>query len=104
MGVSHHGGSKSKALPVLTSKANRETDVNLDDIHSFILRISLNRAHGGHGKPRPQFHLEHVNDHTSSRFKSLQDVCVGLTAQVNELLERFDLADVDIGEMEVLDE
>ncbi len=67
-------------------------DLILDDIHSFILRISLNRAHGGKGEPRPQFHLEHVNKQTTSHTKSLDEALDLLKAQVKAVFDELELS------------
>ena len=67
-------------------------DLILDDIHSFILRISLNRAHGGKGEPRPQFHLEYVNKRTTSHTKSLDEALDLLKAQVKAVFDELELS------------
>ena len=72
------------------SKTFRESGLNLDDIHSFILRVGINRVHGQGGKAYPRFQLEHVNDNTCRRFKSLQEVCEQLTSEVEAMLARSD--------------
>lgn len=72
------------------SKTFRESGLNLDDIHSFVLRININRAYGRGGKAYPRFQLEHVNENTCRRFKSLQEVCEQLTSEVETMLTRVD--------------
>ena len=74
----------------MTSNSNIDTDLVLDDIHSFVLRISLNRAHGGMGRPRPQFHLEHVNDRTASRTKSVEEMLDQLRTQIFSVLDELE--------------
>jgi len=77
------------------SKTFRESGLNLDDIHSFILRISINRAHGQGGKAYPRFQLEYVNEHMRRHFKSLEEVCEQLTSQVEVILTSFNDMDGD---------
>jgi len=59
----------------------------LDDVHSFVLRLHLNPAPGGRGLPRPQFNLEHVNQGTSWRMRSLDEVLEELTTRVELILQ-----------------
>lgn len=68
----------------------KETDPVLDDVHSFVLRISANRAHGGKGQPRPQFQLIHVNSGLTSRMKSTEEVLVQLETQITTVLKSFE--------------
>ena len=77
---------------VLRLNVHKGNDLVLDDIHSFILRISLNRAHGGKGEPRPQFHLEHVNKRTTSRTKSLEEALDLLKAQVKAVFDELEFS------------
>lgn len=69
----------------------KETDLILDEVHSFVLRISVNRAHGGQGKPRPQFHLVHVNSGLTSRMKSTEEVLNQLETQITRVLDGFEV-------------
>ena len=62
----------------------------LDDVHSFVLRLHLNPAPGGRGRPRPQFNLEHVNQGTSWRMQSLDEVLQELTARIELILKGSD--------------
>lgn len=64
-----------------------ETDRVLDEVHSFVLRISINRVHDGKGKPRAQYHLEHVNSGMSSRMKSLEELLDRLEGQIKTVLD-----------------
>lgn len=82
-------GIYREARLVLMSNSFRESSLNLDDTHSFILRISVNRAHGQGGKAYPRFLLEHVNENTCRHFKSLEDVYEELTSQVETVLAGF---------------
>jgi hypothetical protein len=75
------------------SKSFRESGLNLDDTHSFILRINFNRTRGQGGKAYPHFQLEHVNEHSRSHFKSLEEVCEELTSRVETMLAKID--DID---------
>ena len=68
----------------------KETELVLDEVHSFVLRISVNRAHGGKGKPRPQFHLVHVNSGFTSRMKSTEEVLDQLETQITKVLDGFE--------------
>ena len=79
----------------MISNDHSDTKLVLDDVHSFVLRISLNRAHGGEGKPRPQFQLEHVNKRTSSRTKSLEEVLDQLKAQVKTVFDELEFYEGD---------
>lgn len=72
------------------SKTFRESDLNLEDTQSFVLRISFNRTQREGGRAYPYFQLEHVNEHSCSHFKSLEEVCLQLTSQVEAMLARLD--------------
>lgn len=61
---------------------------DLDDVHSFVLRLHLNPAPGGYGVPRPQFTLEHVNLQTKRRLRNLEEVVMELTRQIEPILQR----------------
>ncbi len=58
-----------------------------DDVHSFVLRLYLNRSPGGHHSDRPQFSLEHVNSGTSRRMKDLDHVFEELNQQIDLILQ-----------------
>lgn len=75
------------------SKTFRESGLSLDDTQSFVLRISFNRTHREGGKAYPHFQLEHVNEHSCSHFKSLEEVCMQLTTQVEAMLAKLDDTD-----------
>lgn len=64
----------------------------LDDVHSFVLRVSVNRSRSGNSGCRPRFQLEHVNSLTVLRLNTLEDVLRQLESQVREILEGFGLA------------
>jgi len=66
-------------------------DTDLDEIHSFVLRISVNRAHGGKGKPRPQFQLEHVNSGLINRMTNVGEVLDQLETRITSVLDGFEL-------------
>jgi len=68
------------------SKIFRESALDLDDTHSFVLRISFNRPRGRGGKAIPHFQLEHVNQQSRIHFRSVEEVCVHLTSQVEAML------------------
>jgi hypothetical protein len=61
----------------------------LDEVHSFILRISIDRARGSTGRPRPQFQLEHVNSRKTCRTKTLEEACAALEAQVQSIFDQL---------------
>lgn len=82
-----------ETCPALILITHKDRAPVLDDVHSFVLRVSLNRAHGGEGRPRPQFHLEHVNDQSSSRLQSMEEVCSQLEARVTAIFDEFGLKD-----------
>lgn len=67
----------------------RETGLDLDEVHSFVLRISIDRAPGGAGAPRPQFQLEHVNSQKTCRTKTLQEACTALEMQVRSIFDEL---------------
>ena len=81
-----HGVSMAKSLSGM--------ELALDEVHSFVLRVSVNRAHGRHGTLRPQFQLEHVNSRTIRRSNSLKEACVLLERQVNRILDELGLGGV----------
>lgn len=67
------------------------THLVVDEVHSFVLRISVNRARGGKGKPRPQFHLAHVNSGLNKRMTNVEEVLDQLGAQINAVLDGYEL-------------
>ena len=69
----------------------KDSDLVLDDVHSFVLRISVSRAHGGKGKPRPQFHLVHVNSGLNNRMTNVEEVLDQLGTQITAVLDGFEL-------------
>ena len=71
----------------LTLHLHKKSHLVLDDVHSFVLRLHLNPAPGGQGIPRPQFKLEHVNQGTSQRMQSLDDVFKELTVRIEQILQ-----------------
>lgn len=72
------------------SLSHINTDLVLDDVHSFVLRVSLDRAYRGSGKPRPQFHLEHVNKQTVNRAKSLEEMLEQLRTQILSVFKEIE--------------
>ena len=72
---------------VVTRNAGGDSRLVLDDVHSFVLRVSLNRSRSGEGRVRPQFQLEYVNGSSSHRFKSLEEVLEQIRRQVAEIFE-----------------
>ena len=58
-----------------------------DDVHSFVLRLHLNRAPDGRHSDRPQFSLEHVNSGTNRRMKNLDHVFLELNQQIDLILQ-----------------
>jgi len=69
----------------------KDTDLALDEVHSFVLRISVSRAHGGKGKPRPQFHLAHVNSGLNNRMTTVEEVLDKLETQITTVLDGYEL-------------
>ena len=67
----------------------RKTGLDLDEVHSFVLRISIDRARGCTGAPRPQFQLEHVNSQQTCRTRTLQEACDALESQVKSIFEEL---------------
>jgi len=67
----------------------RGSDLLLDEVHSFVLRISIDRACGGTGRPRPQFQLEHVNSQKTCRTKTLEEACAALEIQVQSIFDQL---------------
>ena len=65
----------------------KKSEVILDEVHSFVLRLHLNPAPGGRGDPRPQFNLEHVNWGTRQRMQSLEEVFTELTDRIESILQ-----------------
>lgn len=74
----------------LTTTARQESHLVLDDVHSFVLRLYLNPAPGGRGRPRPQFTLEHVNSRRSQRMQSLDQVLKELSDQIHWILQGWE--------------
>ena len=74
----------------LMPDVHRKSHLVLDDVHSFVLRLHLNPAPGGRGRPRPQFNLEHVNQGTNRRMKTLDEVLKELTARIELILQSSD--------------
>ena len=64
-----------------------ESHLVLDDVHSFVLRLYLNPAPGGRGRPRPQFSLEYVNRGRNQRMQSLDQAVKELTHQIERILQ-----------------
>ena len=74
----------------LTPDVQKQSHLVLDDVHSFVLRLHLNPAPGGRGRPRPQYNLEHVNQGTNRRMQSLDEVLQELTARIELILQSSD--------------
>ena len=74
----------------LTPNVHKKSHLVLDDVHSFVLRLHLNPAPGGQGIPRPRFSLENVNQGTSQRMQSLDEIIEELTAQIELVLQSSD--------------
>ena len=74
----------------LTRDVHKKSHLVLDDVHSFVLRLHLNPAPGGRGRHRPQFNLEHVNQGTNQRMKSLDEVLQELRARIELILQGSD--------------
>ena len=74
----------------LTPDVHKKSHLVLDDVHSFVLRLHLNPAPGGRGRPRPQFNLEHVNQGTNRRMQNLDEVLQELTARIELILQSSD--------------
>jgi len=71
---------------VLTSDIPKRSNMVVEDIHSFILRVYLNPAPDRRGAARPQFNLEYVNQGISRRLQNLDDVLKELTDRVELIL------------------
>ena len=74
----------------LTPNVHKKSHLVLDDVHSFVLRLHLNPPPGGRGIPRPQFNLEHVNQGTSQRMQSLDEVFEALRVRIELILQSSD--------------
>ncbi len=74
----------------LTPMVRQESHLVLDDVHSFVLRLYLNPAPGGRGRPRPQFILEHVNSRNSRRMRSLEQALKELSDQIGRILQGWE--------------
>jgi hypothetical protein len=72
--------------PAVTANAGSDRRMVLDDVHSFVLRLSLDRPQGGGGRARPQYQLEYVNGFSTRRFKSLDEALGQIRSQVAEIL------------------
>jgi hypothetical protein len=71
--------------PAVTPNAGSGRGLVSDDVHSFVLRVSLDRPQGGGGRVRPQYQLEYVNGLSSRRFRSLDEVLGQIRSQVAEI-------------------
>jgi hypothetical protein len=71
------------AMPDLHNK----NPLIVDDVHSFVLRLYLNAVPGSRSPPRPQFHLENVNEGSNQRMQSLDEVILELTVQIEKILQ-----------------
>ena len=69
---------------------HQESHLVLDDVHSFVLRLYLNPAPGGRGRPRPQFSLEHVNSRKSRRMQNLDQTLKELARQIERILQGWE--------------
>jgi hypothetical protein len=58
-----------------------------DDVHSFVLRVHLDRPPSGQGEARAQYQLEYVNGCTSQRFRTLDGVLGQIRAQIADIFE-----------------
>lgn len=65
---------------------HKKSHLVIDDVHSFVLRLHLNPAPGGKGRPRPQFNLEHVNQGSIRRMQNLDEVLKELTDRIELIL------------------
>jgi len=74
---------------VLTPEVQNQNHDVLDDVHSFVLRISVDRSRKGKGRHRPRFQLENVNEVSSHRFKSLDDLLEHLRGQVKTIFSEL---------------
>ena len=84
------GGVSQEVSTALTPGVPKKSHLVLDEVHSFVLRLHLNPAHGGGGNPRPRFKLEHVNQGTSLRMQSLDEVFEVLRARIELILHGSD--------------
>ena len=71
------------------TNTHSRTGLDLDEVHSFVLRVSIDRARGGGGAPRPQFQLEHVNSRRTCRTRTLQEACAALESQVRSIFDQL---------------
>ena len=68
----------------------RKSHLVIDDVYSFVLRLHLNPAPGGQGRPRPQYNLENVNKGTKRRMQNLDEVLHELKTQIDLILQNAD--------------
>jgi hypothetical protein len=78
--------------PAVTANAGSDRRMVFDDVHSFVLRLSLDRPQGG-GGARPQYQLEYVNGFSTRRFKSLDEALGQIRSQVAEILAGSGMAE-----------
>ena len=62
----------------------------MDDVHSFVLRVSRNPAPDGQGAARPRFRLEYVNQDINQRMQNLDEVFKELTTRIELILRSSD--------------
>ena len=73
----------------MTPEVHNNSRFVLDDVHSFVLRISVDRPRKGKGQHRPLYQLENVNELSSHRFRSLDDLLEHLRSQVNTIFSEL---------------
>ena len=77
----------------LMSDVHKDSRPLLDDIHSFVLRVHLDRSQLSKNQYRSRFLLEYVNERTARRFKSLDELLDHLRLQVTQIFDEFGVGD-----------
>ncbi len=77
----------------LTSDVHKDSRPILDDIHSFVLRVHLDRSQLSENQYRSRFLLEYVNERTAWRFNSLDELLDHLGLQVTQIFDKFGVGD-----------
>jgi len=68
----------------------KNSNLVMDDVHSFVLRVYLDPAPDGRGAARPQFNLEYVNQGVNRRMQNLDEVLKELTTRIELIVKKSD--------------
>jgi hypothetical protein len=69
----------------LTSEIQKNNRYALDEVHSFVLRICVDRSQRGNRRYRLRYQLENVNESSSRRFRNLDELLDQLRGEVKTI-------------------